>query len=232
MNRGRLRAVLALATGILVAALASLAFVAPVAADCGMAGPPSDLAAYRGIAFVGTVTANESIDLLRLTSRHRTQEVAVTLDVERPIRGITDDETVVIGGKKGNCSILWASELAVGDRVLISYKPRADEGGFDLAPGAHIVWYALVWRPTDDGGWRFARGSVQFPESHPAAARAADTYAEIVAQVGPGMPPTDTPPGATADDQPSLSVLLGILLVTVSGLAGGLLMLRRLRTPA
>jgi hypothetical protein len=190
-----LPAVPALAVGV-VAVAGTLVSVVPAAADCGMAGPPSNLAAYRGTAFVGTVTANEPIDLLYLPSRHRTQEVAVTLDVERPIRGITDDETVVIGGEKGNCSILWASELAVGDRVLISYKPRADEGGFDLAPGAHIAGNALVWRPTDDGGWRFARGAVQFPESHPAAARAADTYGEIVALVGPDLPPTDTAPPA------------------------------------
>jgi hypothetical protein len=227
-----LPAVPALAAGVLTA-VAALLSVAPAAADCGMAGPPSNIGAYRGTAFVGTVTANEPVDLLYLPSRHRSEEVAVTLEVERPIRGITDDRTVIIGGRKGNCSILWASELAVGDRVLISYRPIAHEEDYELAPGAHIAWYALVWRPTDDGGWRFARGAVQFPESHPAAARAADTYAEIVALVGPDLPPTDATPGATADGQPSMSVLLGILLIIpLSGLAGGLLMLRRLRPTA
>jgi hypothetical protein len=218
----------ALAAGF-VAVAGSLMSAAPVAADCGMQAPPTTIAAYRGIAFVGTVTANEPIDLLHLPSRYRSEQVAVTLGVERPISGITDDETVVIGGVKGNCSILWASELAVGDRVLISYRPDAHEVDYELAPGAHIAWYALVWRPTDEGGWRFARGAVQFPESHPAAARAADTYDEIIALVGPGLPPTDATPGATTDRQPSMSVLLGILLIIpLSGLAGGLLMLRRL----
>lgn len=214
----------ALAAGIL-ATVASLMSVAPAAADCGMAGPPSNLDAYRGTAFVGTVTANEPIDLLYLPSRYRSKEIAVTLDVERPIRGITDDQTVVIGGEKGNCSILWASELAVGDRVLISYKPNAHEGDYELAPGAHIAWYALVWRPTGDGGWRFARGSVQFPESHPAAARAADTYAEIVALVGSDLPPTDagpTPPAPWITEP----------VVLVAGAAGAAAWLLRSRLPA
>jgi hypothetical protein len=207
MSRQRFPAILGLAACALAAAAALLS-VTPVTADCGMQAPPSTIGAYRGIAFVGTVTANEPIDLLYLPSRHRTQEVAVTLDVERPIRGVTDDSVVVIGGEKGNCSIFWASELAVGDRVLIGFKPPRDEIDFDLAPGAHIAWYALVWRPTDDGGWRFARGAVHFAEGHPAAARAADTYGEIVALVGPDLPPTDTVPAVPIHDLPSQPVLL------------------------
>jgi hypothetical protein len=217
----RIRAIVALATGGLTAAAALLS-VTPAVADCGMQGPPAAIGAYRGIAVIGTVTANEPIDLLYQPSMHRSEQVAITLGVQRPIRGFTDDSLVVIGGEKGNCSIFWASELAVGDRVLLSFKPPPDEADFDLAPGAHIAWHALVWRPTEDGGWRFARGAVQFPEGHPAAAKAADSLSEILALVGPDLPPTDVAAAASA---PGLTeTMLGL-----AGLGGIVVALRRFR---
>ncbi len=201
---------------------AALVTVSPAAADCGMQEPPNRLDAYRGVAFIGHVTANEPTRLRYLPGGSSSDEIRLTFAVERPIAGVTGDEAVVIGGERGNCSNFWASVLAVGDRVLISFRPPRDEDEFELDDGAHIAWYALVWRPTDDGGWRFARGAVQFAESHPASAKAADSLSEILALVGPELPPTDTAPVASGR-----GVAEGVLVL--AGIAGAVLTVRRFR---
>jgi len=129
----------------------------------------------------------------------------------------------VIGGEKSGCTIFWASELAVGDRVLISFQAPTDEDQYDLAANNHIAWRALVWRPNGDGGWRFADDAMLEPEDHPDVARAADSLAEILALVGPGLPPTDTAPSGHG------SAITEWLLVAV-GLAGGAFAMRRVRS--
>lgn len=208
----------------LMAATAALVVATPVAADCGLAPFPQQVGAYRGIAFVGTVTASEPVKL-RYRQRRGSDEIRLAFAVERPIAGIDRDHISVIGAEKSSCSVFWASELAVGDRVLISFQPPTDEDQYDLAPHTRVAWRALVWRPAGDGHWRFADDAMLAPEDHPDAARAADSLSEILALIGPDLPPTDTAPGA-----PDLWITE--LVVLLAGAAGAAAWLLRSRVRA
>ena len=223
MSRRRVRCSAALAAGI-VAVAAGLLVVSPTSADCGLAPFEQQVSAYRGIAFVGTVTASEPVEL-RYRERRGTDQIRLTFEVERPTTGVDRDRVSVIGAEKGTCTIFWASELAVGDRVLISFQPPTDEDQYHLAPRDRIAWRALIWRPVGDGEWRFGDDAMLHPEDHPDAARAADSLAEILALVGPGLPPTDT--GTSA---PARGLTEGVLVL--AGLAGaGSWCLRRRSAP-
>lgn len=220
MSRRRLRATITFVAGT-VATAAALLVATPVIADCGLAPFPQQVGAYRGIAFVGTVTASEPVKL-RYRQRRGSDEIQLSFAVERPIAGVDGGRISVIGADKSSCSVFWASELAVGDRVLISFQPPTDEDQYHLPQRDRIAWRALVWRPTGDGVWRFADDAMLAPEDHPDAARAADSLSEILALVGPDLPPTDVEPAAPA---PGLTE--GVLVL--AGLAGAAITVRQLR---
>jgi hypothetical protein len=69
--------------------------------------------------------------------------------------------------------------------------------------------------------WRFADDAMLEPEDHPDAARAADSLSEILALVGPDLPPTDVAPAVQAPGLPE-----GMLVL--AGLAGAAITVRRI----
>jgi hypothetical protein len=152
---------------------------APVAADCAMEAPPRWISAYRGMAFVGTVTGEETVRL------PHGEYTLLTIAIERSIAGDPADPVRILGGTRDtSCTHFRAGGFRVGDRLLLSFRPFDEP--FDGRPeGVEVAWTALPWVPDPQGGWRFARRAVAFPESYPHAAVRADTLREIVAMVRP-----------------------------------------------
>lgn len=187
----------------------------PAVADCGADDFTRPLSSYRGTAFVGTVTATETIE-----TPPGTELVVLTIEVERPIAGDPPRVMRVGGAPAGDrCHHFLAGAFDVGDRLLLSFRSLDSYEG--RPEGVEVAWTTLPWRPTADGDWRFARRAVTGPEWYPKAARDADTLREIEALVRPRPPKHGSPTLDLAAQQAIVASVGARIWTWIQALFGG-----------
>lgn len=169
----------AIAAAVLMASSMVLGAVAALA-DCSRGAPPSDMSAYRGNAFIGTIS--------RVT-RNAAQTWSVTFDVERVLAGTVRDPLTVLD-VGGDCGQLRPDALHGGDRVIVTF----DRYHHFSNPWLSSVGDVLVWRASSPRRWQFFDRALTFgfaEQYYPQEARAATSTAVILGLVAPGLPPTD-----------------------------------------
>ncbi|MEA2623819.1 MAG: hypothetical protein QOH61_2729 [Chloroflexota bacterium] len=191
---------------------------APAAADCSRSAPASNIGAYRGTAFIATVTGLES---------HTSGPWDITLDVERVLAGDVNSP-VAAWDLGGSCGQLNPAGLRIGERILVSLDRFQT---FVTSSFGNV----LIWREDGPGRWRFDGRALRSGNNrdpyYPASARAATTTEEILDLVVRSLPPTDARVAvAVATPRPARTHLTAALAALTAALTAGAWLSFRLRS--
>lgn len=148
----------------------SVATPSPVAADCGSQPGTADRV---GVGYRGTVTGVEEVSDGRFV---------VTLSVERTLAGPARRMVSFETGDYADCHMNDGSAIDEGDEMVLVgtswWRPRT-------------LAYPFAWRATDGGRWDLSLIATTNRRRLPSDLRRVDTYPEILASIGAGLPPTD-----------------------------------------
>lgn len=152
---------------------ATISTTTPVTADCGSQPAPPDRV---GVGYRGTVTGVDEIS---------SGLFAVTLAVDRTLAGPARGTVTFKTGDYADCHMIDGSAIHEGDELVVVgtdwWKPRK-------------LAYPFAWRARDGDRWDLSVIARENRRRLPADVRAVNTYPEILAFIGAGLPPTDTEP--------------------------------------